>query len=335
MRSWSRPRDRRRPDGCGVKRAAEATRAPAPGWVAAALGGDLVDVARLPWGFTNETWGATNPAGERHAATRMATREAAAFVLERGPEIARRAAAAGLKMPVPIATRSDAAAGVVVSAWIDGTPAMRLLVDADGATVVGTAIAAAWRRLRMVDVDGLELDATWASPARLAAAATAWCRTITGLDPAATAGAHRAIELVAALPATEPASFVHGDLVPANLLLRPGGDVLLDLEAARIGDGMLDAAWFRWIVGYHHPGLVAAAWSAFADAAGLPAGVAAGGRVGDATPGQGPAVADRTVLDAYPVLRILEILATSRLDSDAQGRWLAQLEAAIEPFTTP
>jgi aminoglycoside phosphotransferase (APT) family kinase protein len=106
---------------------------------------------------------------------------------------------------------------------------------------------------------------------------------------------------------------VHGDLVPANLLLRDGANVLLDLEAARIGDPLLDAAWFRWIVAYHHPELVPAAWAAFAGAAGI--------ATSDATV--------RALLDAYPVLRILEILAGPGVGPSARGRWLRQLEQGV------
>src|SRR5690349_3105487 len=97
---------------------ADATAATAtiPVWVTAALGADLTDAIRVPWGFTNETWGATTSTGERYAVTSMGS--AAAFVLRHGPEIACRVGAAGIRMPAPLPPRSNAAQGVVVSAWV-------------------------------------------------------------------------------------------------------------------------------------------------------------------------------------------------------------------------
>ena len=288
----------------------------APGWVTAALGEDLIGVARLPWGFTNETWEATTPAGGRYAVTRMASLQAASFVLQAGPDIARRVAAVGLTMPAPIVESSSATEGVIVSRWLAGASAMDRLSGPEGAAAVGFAVGEARRRLDAVDIDGLDLDDTWANPAGLADAAAGWLERIApDVRSAAIPTIRRRIESVASLAPPPRPSFVHGDLVPANLLLRDAegaGDALLDLEAARIGDPSLDAAWFHWIVGYHHPALLPDAWRAFARGAGLDL---------HALP-----LVER--LRAYPVLRILEILAGQGLQADHRRRWLLQLEAA-------
>jgi aminoglycoside phosphotransferase (APT) family kinase protein len=301
-----------------VARGQDVPSAAVPDWVTATLGLGLSDVARLPWGFTNETWGATSPTGERYAATRMVSERAAAFVLRSGPEIARRLAAAKFDAPVPDDARSAATSNVVVSSWIDGTPAMLRLDGFDGAAEVGRGAGLAWRRLAAVDVAGLALDDTWARPVALAAAAKRWLGDVQPELTATTqAAAEHLIAAVASAPAEAPgpgrATFVHGDFVPANLLLREGDVALLDLEAVRIGDPLLDAAWFRWIVAYHHPDLAAAAWSAFAGAAGLD----------HATASQAAG------LSAYPVLRILEILGDQELQPLPRRRWLVQLDAAV------
>jgi aminoglycoside phosphotransferase (APT) family kinase protein len=297
-----------------ASRAPEARDGTAPGWVTAALGPELAGVSRLPWGFTNETWGATTAEGERYAVTRMASTAAASFVLRHGPAIAGRVGSVGLVMPVPIPARSHASEAVVVSSWLDGTPAMLQLGGSGGASAVGHALGDAWRRLREVDIDGLALDDTWARPAVLAGAARGWLASEAGrLGAQAASNADGHIETLASGGRAQRASFVHGDLVPANLLLRAEGSALLDLESARIGDPLFDAAWFRWIVGYHHPELVEQAWSAFVSAA--------------APPVDEPF--DEALLDAYPVLRILEILAGPDLTVASRDRWIQQLECAV------
>ena len=286
----------------------------APDWVAAALGPGLSDVMRLPWSFTNETWRATTPAGDRYAVTRMASSAAAAFVLRTGPGVARRLGAAGLATPVPIPSQSRVAERVIVSRWLDGTPAMSHLNAPAGAATVGRQLGRVWLRLTAVQTAGLALDETWAGSARLAASASRWLERLGNeVGSSTAAGAARRIEMVAALPDAPSPSFVHGDLVPANLLIRKDDVALLDLEAARIGDAMLDAAWFRWIVEYHHPQLAPVAWSAFAAEAGL----------------RGHDPTEVTRLYAYPVLRILEILAGPALRPAARAGWLEQLERAV------
>ena len=130
-------------------------------------------------------------------------------------------------------------------------------------------------------------------------------------------GARRVDERLAELPTLltdRLPGFVHGDLVPANLLIADGTlAALLDLEAVRIGEPLLDAAWFRWIVLYHHPAIEPAVWSAFVASSGLDldtAGVAA-------------------LLEILPVVRILEILARPALGVGARSRWIEQLRACV------
>lgn len=298
--------------------ARSATSVSVPAWVLEALGPDLADVGKLAWGFTNETWGATTPAGDRYALTRMASTAAAEFVLRNGPEVARRVGIAGLEMPAPIAELSRPADRVVVSRWIDGVPAMQLLSARGGAEQVGRAIGDAWRQLADVDVAALGLDATWAGGRTLATTASDWLASVgPGLRASAARSVGVVIDAVSAQPSVRRSGFVHGDLVPANVLLRPSGPVLVDFEAARIGDRLFDAAWFRWIVAYHHPELAADAWRAFARAAALP-----------------PDGGDPVLLDAYPVLRILEILAGGELSEASRARWVQQLDAALARLET-
>ena len=111
--------------------------------------------------------------------------------------------------------------------------------------------------------------------------------------------------------------FVHGDLVPVNLLVHHGDlAALLDLEAARVGERLLDAAWFSWILRYHHPAMEPAASAAFASEAGP-------GWIDERT------AALWTVL---PSVRILEILERRPVQSAARPHWLSQLRASVEPW---
>jgi aminoglycoside phosphotransferase (APT) family kinase protein len=303
-----RPRTAGAPSAAGAGSAAGV-----PEWVTDALGRGLSDARRMPWGFTNETWAATPADGIRRAVTRMASPAVAAAIIRRGPEVARRVASVGLEMPVPIASHSHAEQGVVVSAWIEGAPGIARLGEPGGPEAVGRALGDAWRRLGGVDPSGLGLDDRWARPLDLRDVARGW---LAGLRHELAAPVASAVEVRLDGLALYPgrAGFVHGDLVPANVLLRdPLPPALLDLEAVRVGERFLDAAWFRWIVRYHHPELEPVAWLAFVRAAGIDA--------------RGHAIA--AILAALPTVRILEILGESRLGEQTRLRWLEQLAASV------
>jgi hypothetical protein len=85
---------------------------------------------------------------------------------------------------------------------------------------------------------------------------------------------------------------------------------------ARLGDPLLDAAWFAWIVRFHHPGAFADAWAGFSIEAGL-----------DDTP---PTVAE--LLGVLPIVRILELLDAAA-GKPARADWLTQLRASLRSGT--
>jgi aminoglycoside phosphotransferase (APT) family kinase protein len=280
-----------------------------PPWVARVLGPDVTEQRQLAWGFTNEAWAGRTADGELLVAARMADPGSARAIIERGPAIAERLAAAGIETPVPLAARSDPGLGVVVSRVMEGTPGIELL-HGRGAAAVGRALGGVWRRLSAVDPSGLGLDGLWARPEELAAAAYRWLGAVEAeLPPAALRVAQSRLQRLGGLLGGRRPGLVHGDLVPANVLMRdPGPAALLDLEAVHLGEPLLDAAWFEWIVRYHHPAIVPAAWESFAAAGGI--------RVGDA--------ATAGLLEVLPTARILEILA-GLAAGPARIRWLEQL----------
>lgn len=65
--------------------------------------------------------------------------------------------------------------------------------------------------------------------------------------------------------------FIHGDFAPVNVLMDQAGEItaLLDFEHATTGPPASDAAWWGWVVRYHHPDVWVGAWPTFLSAAGL------------------------------------------------------------------
>ena len=65
----------------------------------------------------------------------------------------------------------------------------------------------------------------------------------------------------------------HGDLAPVNVLVRDGElAAVLDLDRAQLAHPAYDAAWFSWVVSFHHPRVAGTACAAYTAAAGVPTG---------------------------------------------------------------
>jgi Ser/Thr protein kinase RdoA (MazF antagonist) len=162
-----------------------------------------------------------------------------------------------------------------------------------------------------VDTTGLALDDRWSRPEGLLAAANRWLDAVAPDLPRTVTSTLRSglLRVVSALTG-RPAGLVHGDFVPVNLLVREDRVVaLLDLEAVRIGEPLLDAAWFEWILRHHHPEVADEAARAFAEWSGL-----------DRTDGS-----TATLLAGLPAITILEILDRAAPAPAARLRWLEQL----------
>lgn len=274
------------------------------------LGTEASGPARLRWGFTNESWTATLR-GRRLVATRMADRDAAGRILDRAPEVGRRLAAVGVPTAAPIALLSNPRLGVVVSELVDGAPGIDLIGREGGARLLGQLAGRAWTQLRSAATGGLALDDRWSRPRDLLADAHRWLDAVApDLPRAVTSVLRMGLRRMGPALAGRSAGLVHGDFVPVNLLVRDDRLVaLLDLEAVRTGEPMLDAAWFEWILRHHHPEAADGAALAFAEASGL-----------DRTDG-----ATAILLAGLPAIRILEIVALSGPPPAARLRWLEQL----------
>lgn len=286
-----------------------------PTWVATLLGSSLVAVSPLRWGFRNESWLATLADGRRLAVTRLVDPRAARDLPSLLSWIQPRMISAGLPVPQFVQLSTPPPRGVIVTGFVDGVPGAELLESDSGAACVGSLAGRAWRKLRLVDLGDRRLPALWADPARLRAAAGAWLRRLAPeLSPSDRARLSGRIRALPSLHAGRPAGLVHGDLVPANLLVHDGELVaVLDLEFARLADPLLDAGWFDWIVWFHHPSRHAAAWESFTAEAGFDRD--------DPT--------TRELLRSLPLVRLSEILAGLPRGAPARGHWLEHLRSSL------
>ena len=284
-----------------------------PPWVQARFTGAAPRSAeRVAWGFRNETWLVETADGRRLAITR-------AYDIERGistqalmSELAPALAAAGVPVPSLVALEVPSA-GILATEFVDGRVAAAVLSDPGGAVLVGRLMGTLWRRLGSVHPTGSRAAPSSVTPAVFTASAR---EHLARVHVALTDDERRWLEdgigQLGDQLRRRPSGFVHGDFVPVNVLIRNGSvAALLDFESACYADPLLDAAWFRLIVGYHHPDLADRAWTAFAEASGLDV--------------EEPTV-DR-VIRMLAALRILEILATDHLDRGEVGHWLRMLRA--------
>jgi aminoglycoside phosphotransferase (APT) family kinase protein len=184
----------------------------------------------------------------------------------------------------------------VVSRFVPGISGRELFGNDANAALVGAAVGRAAREIARVPTAGLHLTRTWSDPDRLGAASRRWLEEA---DPYVDAVAARRIrDVIERLPdgfAGVRPIFAHGDLAPVNVVMRDDTVVaLLDLERARLAHPLFDAAWWRWIIRYHHPARWPAASGAFLSAAGI-----------EQNPGT------LTQLDMLAVLQCLEMLAAT------------------------
>ena len=127
------------------------------------------------------------------------------------------------------------------------------------------------RGFAALDADKFDLPRLWIDPRTVARSGERW---LSGLEPYLTAADVKAtrdiIDRSPALLAGRRAVVCHGDFGPQNVLVQKGGvSGLLDFEDARIGDSLLDVAWWAWLVRAHTPAAFTRSWSEFLDESGI------------------------------------------------------------------
>lgn len=282
-----------------------------PAWLRAAVHEAVTDAVRLPWGFRNETWRVELTDKRQLAVTRLADRRSGPLIPARIAAVQPRLVMAGLPVPA-IESRATRAGTVLISPFRIGVPGPDLLDRPSGPAMVGSLLGSAWQKLARADPAGLDLPDLWASPERLARAAAEWLAELHAQLPrGARARLATAIETLPRSAQGWPAGIVHGDLVPANILVANGALVaLFDLEFVRLGDRRLDAAWFDWIVWFHHRSIHPVAWEAFQEAGEI--------ELDSAT---------REAVRVLPAIRLLEILHDLQRGDSARPRWLEHVDA--------
>lgn len=287
----------------------------APAWLMGLFGSRLRVAEPLPWGFHNETWRVRLADGRLLAVSRLADDGAPRLAPSVLDSVGRRLAEAGLPVPAMVGPWAFESDGVLVTAFAEGTVAAALLSKPSGPRLVGSFAGSVIRALAAFDPTGLAVPALWGEPDRLAAEASRWSSTVAPvLSTRDRRRLEAAIQAVPALRSGRPMVLAHGDLAPVNMLVdddRLSG--LLDLEAVRLADPFFDAAWFDWLMRFHHPAQRDEAWLGLTEAAGL-----------DMASQQ--AVRLRHVL---PTLRILESVAVSNRPVAEHSHWLVQLCASL------
>jgi Ser/Thr protein kinase RdoA (MazF antagonist) len=196
--------------------------------------------------------------------------------------------------------------------FIPGAPAAALLGTEEGAEAAGFLCGGVAGTLAGIAPETLSLGRTWASGSRLRTAGTAWLDGCAGeLQERHLQTVGPLLDLAVAAVDVAPAVLAHGDLAPVNILVHDGSvAAVLDLDRARAAHPDFDAAWFLWVVTYHHPEVAEAAWRGYTLGAGL-----------------APVIPEACAW--LQPLQLLELAARAYHAADRR-RWMARLEKLFD-----
>jgi aminoglycoside phosphotransferase (APT) family kinase protein len=278
------------------------------------VGAPILAAERARWGFANRTDLVTLGDGRRMAVQRLQDPVAASRRLHVERVLGDRLRAAGIPVPRLLAGDAHAVPPYAISEVVEGEPGIGLLDDPIDAIALATEMGRLARVLATVPVEERLLAGGWADPERLASHARRWLEAgREHLDPVAAAEVDRLISRIPKALAGRPAVLAHGDWAPVNVLVRDRAVVaVLDWEAARLADPLLDLAWWAWIVWHHHRDRYAAAAPALFETAGVEL--------------DAPTAERMRILVAA---RLLEILGSVRADDRAARRWADRLQEAL------
>jgi aminoglycoside phosphotransferase (APT) family kinase protein len=278
--------------------------------LSAIVGAPVVTFERAAWGFENRTDIVTLADGRRLVVQRLAKWMRAPRSLRLAQLLPDRLAPIGVRLPRQLAADATADPPYAVREHLPGVPAAAFMGDDAGAIAVASAMGALLPLLQLAPTAGLRLPSSWADAARLEQLARRQldrCREL--FDEAIRRELAATIDEVRARFAGRSSCFAHGDFCPVNALaeldqgrttedegdelrrsslvlrqteIESGGIrviALLDVDYARVADPLFDAAWWGWVVRYHHPERWAAAWPALLRTASIVADEATQGHV--------------------------------------------------------
>jgi aminoglycoside phosphotransferase (APT) family kinase protein len=286
------------------------------------VGMPVLAAERSAWGFENRTDIVTLAGGRKLVVQRISNPALAPHKLRLAQQLPERLAAVGLRLPRVLRADAIARPPFAVREYLPGTLAASAMRDDQSAIAVAAAMGAVLRQLRQVDTHGLRLHSGWATPlrrARQARAQVGRCGDL--LDTEARRLLTATIDQLEECFDGRGNCFAHGDFCPVNALLAMDGETsdrwsvvaLLDVEFARLADPLFDAAWWGWVVRYHHPQLWMVAWPALLAAAGIAADSGTLGRI-----------------LALQQLRCLEALDYARAAGpDAATQWVRRLQETL------
>lgn len=278
------------------------------------LGELVVCVEPCRWGFTNVTAIVTLSSGRLVVLQRIAQLERAATILRLTHTLPELLILAGIPCPRLLMADLHVNPPLLVREYIPGMAANSMLGDDTRAIALATAMGSLLPRLSHAQSPDW-LDHTWADPHTLAVAATIWLAEAQPLLSADTQAALAAELDILSSTWVAGQVLAHGDFCPVNAIAVEETIVaLVDLELARVAGPYFDAAWWGWVVRYHHPERWRGAWPHLLAAAGLP----------DTTQ------TARHVL-ALQRLRCLELLVSAqRQNLAATADWVARLEETLQ-----
>ncbi len=309
------------------------------GVLSAIVGAPIVAAEPCGWGFENRTAIVTLDDGRRLVVQQINSRASAGHKLHLARVLPDRLAAVGVRAPRLLAADPAADPPYAVREYLPGQPGAGQMGTVEGAIHVARAMGALLPRLALVATAGAGLSDTWASPIRLARNGQQQLDRCRGLlDDPTSAALAAALAEVPACFAERPAGFAHGDFCPVNVLLEtvdwrleasevnrasslqsPVSSVsivgLLDLEFARIADPLFDAAWWGWVVRYHHPERWVHAWPQLLAAAGIADDAETAARI--------------RLIQRLRCLEMIDYCAATRAREVAE-MWVARLGATLE-----
>lgn len=266
------------------------------------------------WGFTNKSWVLTLP-GQKQLVLQL-PQGATPHIVAASRDLPALLQQVGIRSPRLLYSSSASTTPFLIREYIPGQTANTTIQDIDTAVQLAGIMGSLLPKIARVPTQLEWLPRTWVDAGHLRAAVDQWCHQADALlnEPVRTMIA-QAAEYIDAICANGPV-FAHGDFCPVNVLLEHGNVVgLLDLEHAQCASRLFDAAWWGWIVRFHHPQRWVYAWPQLLHAGNIP---------DDNT-------AIRT-MEAIQVLHCLELSAAGCAQNHVQRArmWAERLEATIE-----